>query len=307
MTRRIPTISREYGAARHQILSQLADIYTKRVQYDQSGEIPLLTLNKSADEHVIRPVLKPLGILDQVARKQNVNPNSLSYLAIIQKIHTLVKPNLYIELGVDNGACISLARCSAIGVDPSFEITKSLPNPTRIFRIKSDQFFDNKQLCASVLSNGIDLCFIDAMHLAEYVLRDFINVEKWANGNCVIILDDVYPEQIAMSRRNREFNAWCGDVYKIIPILLNYRPDLSINVFEAFIGPYRKGIAIISNLDHNNTILQENYEGIVDDILGEKYSISDMEDLEALISSTSIAQLDNILQRDRTSHSLDLF
>ena len=37
--------------------------------------------------------------------------------------------------------------------------------------------------------------------------------------NGQIVLDDVLPEQMEMVERTRRFNAWCGDVYKIVPIL----------------------------------------------------------------------------------------
>ncbi|MBN2343270.1 MAG: glycosyltransferase [Deltaproteobacteria bacterium] len=294
-SRNIPTISTAYGDAKRQILKQLADIYIKRVQYGQSGDVPSLTLQKTSQEHRIRPDLKPLGILERTASAQNTAKASLNYLSIIKKIHQTVQPKLYFEIGVDKGKSISLARCVAVGVDPSCEITSSLFNPTQIFRITSDEFFNQENRCTAVLGTGIDLAFIDGMHLAEYVVRDFINVEKWSKENSVIILDDVFPEQMEMSLRTRDFDAWCGDVYKTILILLKYRPELKISVFEAFIGPYRKGIAVISNLDRHNVVLQEHYTEIADDILGGKFDVRSIDELKSQFPIRPIRQLEKLL------------
>ena len=142
---------------------------------------------------------------------------------------------------------------------------------------------------------------IDGMHLAEFVLRDFINVERWCARGCTVMLDDVYPEQLAMARRERTFNAWCGDVYKIIPILLEYRPELQVHVFDAFAGPYQKGIALVSGLDSDNTVLSDHYEQIERDIFGDKYAIGDIEDLRRMVPLTPIEELEGLLQSIRAA------
>ena len=55
--------------------------------------------------------------------------------------------------------------------------------------------------------------------------------------------------------------AWTGDVWKIIPILKKYRPDLSIVCVDA--PP--TGIVFITNLDPNNKILLDKYMDIVEE------------------------------------------
>ena len=147
----------------------------------------------------------------------------------------------------------------------------------------SDQFFEDESRCGELLNTGIDLAFIDGMHLCEYVLRDIVNVERWCSPNGVIVLDDVLPEQLEMADRDRPYNAWCGDVYKIIPALREYRPDLEINVFEAFIGPYRKGLAIINGLNPSDKCLSEAYDEIRRRLRGSEYSVASIQELEALV------------------------
>lgn len=290
----VPTISREYGKARAQVLRQLSEIYIDRVRFDQEGPVPSLTLKPvAADERKTRPILKPLGL------ENGKDVKTYGYRSILKKIHANLKPRRYFEIGVDDGGSISLARCPSVGVDPGCEITSPLPYPTRIFRTESDKFFADTALCEEVLADDVDLAFIDGMHLAEFVVRDFINVEKSCARGCTVVLDDVYPEQLVMAQRERKFNAWCGDVYKIIPILAEYRPDLEIHVFEAFAGPYQKGMAVVSGLDAGNTVLSDNYGKIEADIFGDRYAIETMDDLRRLVPTTPLEQLGDILRAIR--------
>jgi hypothetical protein len=227
---------------------------------------------------------------------QGKDGQQYGYRSILKKIHDRLKPRRYFEIGVDDGGSISLAKCPSVGIDPDFELVSTLQSPTQIFRMESDAFFSDQALCSQVFKDGIDLAFIDGMHLAEYVLRDFINVEKRVGDSCVVLIDDVFPEQFAMAERDRAFNAWCGDVYKIIPILREYRPDLEIHVFEAFAGPYRKGVALIYKLDQSDKVLTDNCEKICTDILAGKHAVASIDELEALLPVTDISELGSILE-----------
>ncbi|RFP86707.1 hypothetical protein DZK27_13865 [Rhodobacteraceae bacterium 63075] len=100
------------------------------------------------------------------------------------------------------------------------------------------------------------------MHLVEFALRDFINVESYAHKDTVVVIDDVAPGDIAWASRERETQAWTGDVYRLIPLLREYRPDLDIEVFDAEISGFDKGVAVISNLDTNSTMLSKQYDAI---------------------------------------------
>ena len=109
-----------------------------------------------------------------------------------------------------------------------------------------------------------------------------------------IVLDDVLPEQMEMVERNRRFNVWCGDVYKIVPILRKYRPDLSVHVYEAFIVPYRKGIASITKLDPATTVLTDNIDTIIKEILSGTYDIASIDTLETLVGVSPYSHFDGL-------------
>jgi len=290
----IPTISIDYGKARGAVLKELSNMYIDRAKFSQRGPIPSLTLKKvQADERKTRPILNPLGLLD--TQDQKAKKQMIGYRDILIKAHKLVNPRKYLEIGIDDGSSLNLSKCLSIGVDPGYELTSSLSQPTQIFRETSDGFFEKTERCKELFSNELDLAFIDGMHLAEYVLRDFINVEKHCAPGCVVIIDDVFPEQIEMAARDRVFNAWCGDVYKIIPILLKYRPDLNVDTFTAFAGPYRKGVSVVSGLDSKNSTLSEKYDQILKEIMGDTYSLNSISDLEKQVPITPVERLDSVL------------
>ena len=280
-TQMVPTISREFGRAKAKILKQLANIYVARANANiTNAPPPKLIFADISEERMAHIPLKPLGLLKSEERFSELPEKNFRYLSFLKKIHKKRKPELYLEIGVDTGASMSLSNCRSIGIDPAFHISKNITATASLFRETSDTFFANNDLCAKLLESGVDLAFIDGMHLAEYIVRDFLNVEKWMNRDGLIVIDDVLPEQMVMAERDRKFNAWSGDVYKIILLLRKYRPDLTINVFEAFIGPYRKGIGIVSNLDPENNVLAANYDQIEQEILSDTYAVSSIEHLE---------------------------
>jgi len=239
--------------------------------------------------------LQPRGLLVSEPRFVGKGEADLDYKVFLRKMHEALSPRLYLEIGINKGASLALSTCTSIGVDPEYQVTNSITAPARLFRITSDSFFENEARCRLLLSDGIDFSFIDGMHLSEYVLRDFINVERWSRAGGTIIFDDVLPEQMVMAERDRAYNAWCGDVYKIIPVLRKYRPDLQIDVFEAFIGPYRKGVAAIRNLDPGSKILSEHYDAIVADLLGDTYAVSSTQELEDLVQVTTYNDFDDYI------------
>ena len=99
------------------------------------------------------------------------------------------------------------------------------------------------------------------MHLYEYVLRDFINAEKVSYPNSIILLHDTLPISEDASKRKQNWNGemWTGDVYKIVPILKKYRPDLDIKIIDS--DP--SGLCVVSHLDPNSKILEDNYDKII--------------------------------------------
>src|SRR6056297_1095286 len=176
----------------------------------------------------------------------------MNYLDALSLIHDCLKPRNYVEIGCRKGLSLAQARCPSIGIDPDFEIATQIEAPLRLYKLPSDTFFERHDLRA-LLGGPLVLGFIDGMHKAEYALRDFINMEAHADTGSVILIDDILPEDISWTTRERQGQAWTGDVYKIIPLLRTERPDLTIEVFDIEM----KGLAVISGLDPANRSLTE--------------------------------------------------
>lgn len=112
---------------------------------------------------------------------------------------------------------------------------------------------------------GFDTAFVDGMHLFEYVLRDFINLESYAKPTSVILIDDVLPRTSGEASRTPTGGGWTGDVWKILPCLIEYRSDLHDSLY--LVDTHPTGTLVIAGLDHTNRVLADNYENILEKYL----------------------------------------
>ena len=196
------------------------------------------------------------------------------YLDALRIIQTEIQPNNYFEIGCEYGESLCLAKCQSIAVDPEFKITHQLVNPTRLFKMTSDEFFMQHQV-KNILNGPIDLAFIDGMHKAEYALRDFMNIEKNSHPGTIVIIDDVLPQKIEWASREKQTPEWTGDVYKTINILRTYRSDLEISVIDIEF----KGMGIITNTNCFSDTLSEKYTAIENEILSSEYDLYSAEEV----------------------------
>lgn len=187
--------------------------------------------------------------------KEEISKGCLDKYEALELIHEQLKPNKYLEIGIRTGKSLILSKCDSVGIDPN-PILKFNTDAT-IFKMTSDQYFkeNHNQLFQP------DLVFIDGMHLFENVLKDFINVEKSSHKDTVILIDDIFPAHPAQALRKQRTNKWCGDVWKIVFILITYRPDL--HLFYLDTSP--TGILLIKNINPKDSILLEQYDLILTD------------------------------------------
>lgn len=196
----------------------------------------------------------PLGKTAQETLSGDIDKHEL-----LTTIHKTLSPDFYFEIGVQTGKSLSIAKCEAIGVDPMPLLSKNLNANAKVITASSDVFFSHH--CDLLLGKSIDLSFIDGMHLFEYVLRDFINVERYSRPHTLIVVDDIFPGHPDQANRKRCTKAWTGDVWKLKTVLEQYRPDLVTLAINA----YPTGLLFIANLDPDNTELISNYEHIVEE------------------------------------------
>jgi hypothetical protein len=187
------------------------------------------------------------------------------YLTVLYALHRLEKPRNYLEIGVYKGGSLQVAhpRTFCVGVDPSPQIAADTEECCHIERTTSDDFFAGSRVKELFGSDAIDMAFIDGMHLFEYALRDFMNMERHSDKHTLLVVHDVIPrDAISGSREPPPPGAdpmWMGDVWKLLLVLDDHRPDLEISLLKA--SP--SGLALIRRLDASSNVLPRQYEALL--------------------------------------------
>lgn len=150
------------------------------------------------------------------------------YIDYLAQLHERLAPRTYLEIGIRNGHSLAQCRSRGIGIDPAFEINQALPGAVSLVRATSDDYFAGLQVSGErpFGDQVIDLAFIDGMHLFEFALRDFVNVERYVGPASVVVFDDMFPRDIDEAARDRHTQAWTGDVFRLMLALREYRSDL---------------------------------------------------------------------------------
>lgn len=184
----------------------------------------------------------------------------LPYRALLERVHGELAPRSYLEIGIAQGDTLALARAPtlAIGVDPEPRVARALPPHIRVFRETSDAYFAGHDLAGELGGLPLDLAFIDGMHLFEFALRDFINIERRAAPGTRILLHDCYPLDAPTAARERSTTFWTGDVWKVVACLKKYRPDLEVRILAA--PP--SGLAVVRRLDPRSNLLASRYDAL---------------------------------------------
>lgn len=253
------------------------------------------------------PVNSPPGTAEEEAMGGEVH-----YLEVLAEIHAALRPSRYFEIGVRHGRSIALAQAEAIGVDPAPDIKVPLKESVRLVEMTSDDFFADAE--ARSKAAAPDLAFIDGMHLFEYALRDFMNVERMAKSNTVVVIDDVFPLHPAQADRERHTRVWTGDVWKLYHCLASVRPDL----FLLPVNTAPTGLLLVCGLDPDNRVLWDRYNPIVrkyvelqgpppDDILERKGAVSPtgavFKEMLAILKNGQVARRDESLASLRAAYS----
>src|SRR6476469_995817 len=108
------------------------------------------------------------------------------YLDFFTRMHELLAPRTYLEIGVAHGKSIRLARGRAVGIDPGYSITFPIDNDLALIRTTSDEYFSREDPLAPTGGRPFDMAFIDGLHLFKFALRDFINTERHCTTQSVI-------------------------------------------------------------------------------------------------------------------------
>jgi hypothetical protein len=198
--------------------------------------------------------------LDILPAMNAADPSNGDYLALLERIHDYLLPRTYVEIGVFRGRSLSLTLPGTlgIGIDPAPSIRYPIDRSAKLFKLTSDDFFTQYDLDSVLQGQPVDLAFIDGMHLFEFTLRDFLHLERYCTEESTILVHDVDPLSEQMAARVQTSGPWSGDVWKLVPCLKEYRPDLRIATVD--VPP--AGLGIIRGLDRTSNTLAERFEEI---------------------------------------------
>ena len=224
--------------------------------------------------------------------------SGVDYREFLRFLDEQLCPISYLEIGTHQGDSVRSINCDVLCIDPNFMVDRNIVNKrakTLLFQMTSDDFFlahDPRDFLGD-----LDLGFLDGLHYFENLLRDFINFERHSHPGSMALLHDCLPLNTRMAGQlqntgpesepleTRSF--WTGDVWRILPILREFRPDLDIVVLDC--PP--TGLVLCSGLDHRSTTLMYAYDRIVAKYTAlelEKYTLRRLWDTFPILNSRRV-------------------
>lgn len=146
--------------------------------------------------------------------------------ALIEKY----KLQSYLEIGVQTPAqnFDKINVRHKVGVDPEIQSKelRKVGSSEQLIRCTSDDYFTGNhpygQNELGIVLPKFSIVFIDGLHHADQVKRDFENSLRCLNDNGFILIHDVLPENEAGTLVPRIQRQWWGDVYKWAMTVRNY-------------------------------------------------------------------------------------
>lgn len=209
-----------------------------------------------------RPVVRPLGEpndrLGGWIPSDPFVPHPAPRLTrhdLLRGLHARLTPRTYLEIGVNEGASLTLSRSKSVAIDPEYAVRHPLHCDLDLVKAKSDAYFSRTDALDHFDGVPVDLAFIDAMHLSEFALRDFINVERHLGPTSVTVFDDVLPRNALEAARVRRTGAWAGDVYKAVEVIARHRSDLIV----LLVNTSPTGTAVVIGANASSDVLKDAY------------------------------------------------
>jgi len=192
-----------------------------------------------------------------VASMRFPGPN---YYEVLRWLHQDLRPESYLEIGVFRGHTLTLAMppTLALGIDPFPEVEDRWKTETHVLQMASSEFFAKHTLREFFGTDRFSFAFVDGLHRFEQAIDDIFNLEVYAQPESVIAVHDTIPLDEKTAARERRATFYTGDVWKVIPFLKCYRPDLELITVRT--GP--SGLTLIRRLNPSRRRSKEEIEAL---------------------------------------------
>lgn len=209
----------------------------------------------------------------QIAEEVAVEYGGRSYAGYMAEFLETRGSTAHLEIGTFHGQSLAPLTCKTVAIDPEFQLKQPIMGKKQaafLFQMTSDAFFEEHDPTV-YLRGPITSAFLDGLHQFEVLLRDLINTEQYCAPGGVIFLHDCLPLSVEMTVREhgeapREGaypGWWTGDVWKLVPILRKYRPDLVMT----FLDCPPTELVMLTRLNPKDRTLRDNYDRIVTDFM----------------------------------------
>ncbi|MFN8660417.1 MAG: class I SAM-dependent methyltransferase [Thermomicrobiales bacterium] len=178
------------------------------------------------------------------------------YREFLGHLHAGLQPEVYLEIGIDEGDTLLLSTSRTIGIDPAPKLRHEVLSRKpwlKLYCQPSDEFFAQHSAEATLEGLPLDLAFIDGLHEFTQVVRDLANVERWGHPGTVVVIHDVLPENVHQASHAFREGGWTGDVWRVVSFLGEHRPDLTCRLVDA----RHSGVLVVTGLDPSQTGMVE--------------------------------------------------
>jgi hypothetical protein len=166
----------------------------------------------------------------------------------INKLIKALEIKSYLEIGIADGKTFQeVDVLNKIGCDPHPVMNKSNREyflEKRIFRCTSDEFFKMHMI------NKFGLIYIDGLHTARQVAKDFVNSLKFTTENSIWLIDDVFPD----SKTSEKTSLVKYRLGRLVDLSKNLILKKSLNLRVGWQGDVWKLIKAISSLEQFKVI-----------------------------------------------------
>lgn len=179
-------------------------------------------------------------------------------------LHRELMPGLYLEIGVEKGESLALARppTRSIGVDPgpAGDPLAACSAPTQLFAMPSVPFLRDPPRDCWLHGGGFDLAFVDGDHRFEAVLDDLVALAPWAAAGSLVVLHDTLPLTALTASPHRRSGFYTGDGWKLVPCLRALCPALELVTLP--VAP--TGLTLVAGLERGVDVLRQRRADILE-------------------------------------------